>query len=725
MNIGFLFLQKLLKMIILIIFSLCLVGFKLPDNNQLLVDKPVYVVSNESDYFRLMTISTNQDNNIPILWLSNGKPTDKLENFQKYYHGNSTYLSSQQIDEVILDHYSNPLKVVISDKSSEAMLFASLISSALHAPLFIETIPVEVLNNKNLSLITAVGEVNIVTSIKTEKLDSLEKAQNYYNQLVDKADTAVVISDPEVYSIGAEAAAYHRAKVFFNIEQGKTSKTKNLIWVTLPTNLGQPNFRRLYASDSINSVNNLYTQNIGIITGFSVEDMSLLLARTFAYHDMQGDWKKNIVVASMGTDEPPTISTNDNVKMRFLGRDEFSGSRFKEAISTVNYVFIFSHGSPTEIMTNDGTWPIKNREFSVPPLLFVAEACSTMRITEESIDQSIALKLVSSGAIAFVGSMDIGGVSLIGRLPFFYSTRQTPLGELVRMANSVRMDLDADEARVILIGDPTFYYVKDQLDVAIPIASTHANGFAYEIKNASEKSEIILNIQSQKPIVRAVATLDNGRKINFFPGANYFGAPMGVISNGSGYTVQIPWLGDDGDIIFFDTWSLPVLIRRYFGNTFTGMSGLLQGLTTIGNPWNFPVAFLLFALVFRKRLIIKNPHLILFLIVSLLFSLAIFLFLFSTSWSIRMPITIAMFIWCFISFNFFEKIQNPISKTLFSTLFFLIPFLFGLLITLIIASSKATFAVLQGVTLLGFIFTVLRVILNRIFVLSINSPKLR
>jgi len=169
--------QQVMKTIILVVFSSCIVGFRLPDSNLERIDKPVYIVNDESDYFRLITFSTNQEDNIPIILLSDDKATDKVDNFQKYYQGTSIYLSSQQIDGLIIDHYSNPSKVVLCDKSRESMLFASLISSALQAPLFVEIIPLEILNNKNLTSIIAVGKVHIGTSIKTEKLDSFEKAQ--------------------------------------------------------------------------------------------------------------------------------------------------------------------------------------------------------------------------------------------------------------------------------------------------------------------------------------------------------------------------------------------------------------------------------------------------------------------------------------------------------------------------------------------------------------------
>lgn len=715
-----LFFQNLLKILILVACSLCIVGFRLPDNTSERINKPVYIVTDESDYFRLITVSTNPKNNIPILLLSGQKSTTKLDNFQKYYQGTSAYLSSHQIDDLIIDHYPNPSQVVVCDKTKESMLFGSLISSALQIPLFVETVPSEVLGDQKLSSIITVGEVKLTTGIKTEKLDSFEKAQNYYNLLVDKTDTAVVMSDPEVYSIGAESAAYHRAKVFFTIEDGKNSKTDNLIWVTLPENLGQPNFLKLYASDSVTNVNGLYSQNIGVITGFTIEDMSFLLARTFAYHDMQGDWKLKIVYASMDTDETSIISTSNGVQEQYLGRTDFYSNTLEKAISSANYVITSSHGGPTGIVINDGVWPQNNGGLSIPPLLFVADACSTMDLDSNNLNQSIALKLISSGAMAYVGSMELGGVSVIGRQPFYHSTSQTPLGELVRMANSVRMNFDADNAKVILIGDPTFYYVKDQLDVATPTASTHASGYAFEIKNASEKSDIILNIQSQKPIVRAVATLDDGRKITFFPGANYFGAPMGIISNGSGYTIQIPWRGDNGIIVFYDTWSLPVYIMRVLANSFSGAWVLLQNLTTIGNPWNFPIVLFLLALIFNKRLLLKKDRVIPSLLVSLLFSILIVFFLFYTSWSIRIPISIAMFIWCFISLSFFEKIQSPIKKTIFSIFLFLIPFLYGLLVVLLAsASSKTTIVVLQGIILLGFVFFILRVILYKFILLKL------
>ena len=401
--------QKLIKILILIVYSLGIVGFKLPANDLIMVEKPVYIVTIESDYFRLISFSTNQENNIPILLLADNNSTDKTDVFLNYYQGIPYHLSTQQIDELVRENFPDNSEIVVSDSTRESMLCAALISSELQIPFFVETIPGDVLQNENLSSIIVIGEVKLTTNINTEELDSFEKAQNYYNQLVDKTDTSVVISDPEVFSIGAEMAAYHHGKVFFNIEDGKNSNTDNLIWVTLPANLGQTNFGRLYASDSNESVNNLYSQNIGVITGFTVEDMSFLLARNFAYHDMQGEWKNNYVVASAFSNLPSTINQENGKITLSIGAADLSVSNFAQAIKTANYVFAYAHGSPSGLRFNDGEWPNREHDFSVPPLLFVAEACSTMDFNDKEMDQSIVLTTISSGAVAFIGSMEMGG----------------------------------------------------------------------------------------------------------------------------------------------------------------------------------------------------------------------------------------------------------------------------------------------------------------------------
>ena len=373
------------------------------------------------------------------------------------------------------------------------------------------------LQNENLSSIIMIGEVKLATNINTEELDSFEKAQNYYNQLVDKTETSVVISDPDVYSIGAEMASYHRGKVFFNIEDGKNSNTDNLIWVTLPGNLGQTNFDRLYASDSNDSVNKLYSQNIGVITGFTIEDMSLLLARTFAYHDMQEEWKNNYVVASASSNLPSsTINENGNI-IQSIGAADLTVNNFTQAITTANYVFAYAHGSVSGLRFNDGSWPDQKSNFSVPPLLFVAEACSTMDFNDKEMDQSIALTTISSGAVAFIGSMEIGGVSFIGNLPYSNSTIQMPLGELVRMQNSILMDFATDKARVVLVGDPTFFQRTENQSAIVSISSVNKNGSIYEITNAVPNSDIYVRMESKKAIIRGIATLENGNKVYLSP----------------------------------------------------------------------------------------------------------------------------------------------------------------------------------------------------------------
>lgn len=579
-----------------------------------------------------------------------------------------------------------------------------------------ETIPGDVLQIENLSSIIVIGEVKLTTNINTEELDSFEKAQNYYNQLVDKTDTSVVISDPDVYSIGAEMASYHRGKVFFNIEDGKNSNTDNLIWVTLPGNLGQTNFDRLYASDSNDSVNNLYSQNIGIITGFTIEDMSLLLARTFAYHDMQGEWKNNYVVASASSNLPSsTINENGNI-IQSIGAADLTVNNFTQAITTANYVFAYAHGSVSGLRFNDGSWPDQKSNFSVPPLLFVAEACSTMDFNDKEMDQSIALTTISSGAVAFIGSMEIGGVSFIGNLPYSNSTILMPLGELVSMQNSILMDVATNKARVVLFGDPTFFQRTEKQSAVVSLSSDNENGSIYEIKNAVPNSDIYVRTQSIKEIIRGIATLENGHKIFYFRGGNYLARPLGVVSNNSGQTILFTWPGGDGKIIFYDNWTLPMVFMDYLGDSLLGVKALLLDLVTISNfPWGYTSLVFVLLLLSRKRLMVTKNRLLLFLLGGFLFSGLYSLIYFDVSFAIRIPITLALFMWTFLSICFYDKKEKNTQKLILSTFLFLIPFLYGLFVSLAIgAASKTSVIVLKGVILLGISFVILHTFTQKI-----------
>ena len=704
--------QRLLTLIILVVCSFGIVGFKRPDAN---LEKPVYIVSDESDYFRLITFSTMLDSNIPILLVSDADSPGKLDNFQKYYQGTSTYLTSQQIDNIILDRYPNPSEVVVTDTSSGSMLFASLISSARQIPLFVGTIPLDIQNNKKLSSIIAVGDVKLATSIKTENLDSFEKAQNYYNHLVDKTETAVVISDPEVYSIGAEAVAYHRAKVFFNIEDGKSSKTENFIWVTLPENLGQPNFHRLYASDSENNVNAMYSQNIGVITGFTVEDMSFLLARTFAYHDMHGDWKNSFVVANVFSNEPPLLADNGSIEIQYLGNSSLNEDSFTNAISSSSYVYVLAHGDPSGLNFNGNHWPQKGEEFYFSPLVFVAEACSTLDFSKGDLENNVMLKLISSGALAFVGSTEIGGVSGTGELPFSNSTSQTPLGELTRLYNSIRLDIDADEPRGVLIGDPLLFQTTEQSKISPVNSAISGDGLEYIIQDGEPDMDIVVKPQSSKEIVRATAFLENGDKLHYYRGAFYFGRSLGVISNVSGQTVLFNWPGGSGRIILYDHWSLPSRARLYLSDSMSGIQALLLDLTTINNnQWLFLAVTIILMVFIHKRFIMNKKRLLSFLFASSLISLSLFLFLADTSLIIKLPITLALFMWCFISFCFYEKRENTIKKLFLSLFFFLIPFLYGLFTAIAMGASRKTcLLVFQGIVLLSIVFFIMQFLIQK------------
>lgn len=126
--------QKLLILLTLIVCSSGIVGFKFPANDLIMIEKPVYIVTNESDYFRLISFSTNQENNIPILLLTDSKSTDKTDVFLNYYQGIPYYLPTRQVDKLVRKHFPDTAEIVVSDSTRESMLFAALISSELQIP---------------------------------------------------------------------------------------------------------------------------------------------------------------------------------------------------------------------------------------------------------------------------------------------------------------------------------------------------------------------------------------------------------------------------------------------------------------------------------------------------------------------------------------------------------------------------------------------------------------
>ncbi|MDY6876891.1 MAG: hypothetical protein SWK90_11915 [Chloroflexota bacterium] len=139
-----------------------------------------------------------------------------------------------------------------------------------------------------------------------------------------------------------------------------------------------------------------------------------------------------------------------------------SHDRILELAPRSPYLCIYAHGSPNGFHlvgeALEGSDPMP----PLGPIVVVAEACESGNIAND-VENSIVLRFVHSGAVAYVGSMEVGGVlALGGARSHLYSSPRMPLGELTRLQTLGRLDLDATWPRVILIGEPLFALLPDE-----------------------------------------------------------------------------------------------------------------------------------------------------------------------------------------------------------------------------------------------------------------------
>ena len=247
--------------------------------------------------------------------------------------------------------------------------------------------------------------------------------------------------------------------------------------------------------------------SFGFVTGCDVTDATLLLAREMVYDDLSGDWK-NKALFSPGRDDGEHLC--EQFQLEFLGRrnQQYNAQVFLDSINEgVKYACFFGHGDPLSILFDtspnpndpDATSLIscphayqylvdKGRNcvylpdnLTFKPTIFIMEACLTgltgmlydsmtdqplMYECDDFRNHSISLKMIRSGAAAYIGSSTIGGVNTV--YPYLLGSGYNwSLGDVVTHKNNhfishslwispFPLYIYRYDPRIVLFGDPAF-----------------------------------------------------------------------------------------------------------------------------------------------------------------------------------------------------------------------------------------------------------------------------
>lgn len=132
----------------------------------------------------------------------------------------------------------------------------------------------------------------------------------------------------------------------------------------------------------------------------------------------------------------------------------------------------------------------------------IGEACKTGQIWGNN---SIALKAIENGAVAYIGSIKVGVSSAISN-SYLYSHNKATIGTLVLLNNEKIIDTMDNIPRAILIGDPMWYMYEN-------IIEYHNEKYKINLPNVFEgKFAMALDVENKDKIAKAARIDQNGKK---------------------------------------------------------------------------------------------------------------------------------------------------------------------------------------------------------------------
>jgi hypothetical protein len=573
-------------------------------------ERPIYVAVSQQDYLRLVPLSLH-DGYAPLLFSPEGEQTAAIMHFANLYEGNPVFLEGQDIDRLISQRWTRAETVVVSQDELQLGILASVIASAIDAPLYFGSLPDGDLGRLGVQQVVALGNVAVSERYAVKRLENLQSARDYYDSLVGDASFAVLTVNNNFSFLAAEVAAYHRGAVLFSREEIPEQRPRYLAWVTTPTAVTIQAVQSLYRWSRFTPGSGIYDVGIGILTGFNPHDAALLLARAYAYPEFQGEWKTRLVAGNTDRETRSQTTHVGPLEIVTLDGKALTTERFSQLVRTAGNVIVEGHGSPSGIRLSNSSWPDSNEINDLPPLIFAAESCETANFTKIDLSRSIALRLIAGGAVAYVGSMETGGVAFIGQQPFGFSTPRQPIAELVRLQAAARLDTDADWPRSILIGEPTFHqYQHEWVDYQLlpengktprlQIKSLEDEGF----ESGDFSPLVVLDLPELFPVDHAEGLLDSGSRVRYLRGTLFFDSPLAVAPASGRQVLLLEWPGGDGELVVYPAETLSTGAERVLSDGLFGTQAILIDLMTVaGTPWPIALlsAIILIAVLREKR----------------------------------------------------------------------------------------------------------------------------
>ncbi len=550
-------------------------------------ERPIYVVQDWQTYLQLVPVSV-RDGYTPLLYHQEADLTPAIRHFAELYNGSLQVLDAEGVQQVVAAQWPRAETIVVAEKQSRLGMMAAAIAAELESPLFF-ALPAETeLQRLQVRRVIAVGAVTLPVHLEGILLRDLEEAQHYYNTLVGERPVAVLARESKMEFLAAGVAAYHRGPLLLAPNEIQDHRPQYLAWVTSPRSVTRQRVYALYEACRVSPGSRAYDVGVGILTGLTPHDVSLLMARAYTYPELGGEWKTRAVAAS---DVGKAFQTSQTYPLDVvsLSGKALTGEALLEAMRGAGYVWVLAHGTPSSLVLSDGGWPVVPSNIAdLPPLVFVAEACKTGDIGGEGIDHSLALHIVAGGAVAYIGSMDMGGVGLIGRYPYALSTPSTPLGTLVRLQNAARMDVDADAPRVILIGDPTFHRFEREWVHYEAFFEKDSVRVRVQEQSAIDSAGIVVELPDAMPVRYAQVQQGEARNTGYMPGMIYADRPLGralrferplssVLTFGR-TTVLLEWSGGDGELVLYPQQPLRGRLHRILADGFAGIQGIFIDL---------------------------------------------------------------------------------------------------------------------------------------------------
>ena len=418
-------------------------------------NKIIYKVSNKKDFCTMLPYCIN--NNIPLIISSSNDGA--ISNFSKSYNGNIVNLESNSVLTFIKNEYNKDTLIISTENDSKIVILGGQIACNLNCPIIYEKDITDFFHNNSneYKKIIILGDVNFSNKSNSElyKYKTFQDVQRLYNESINNSNLNVYIENNDYDIFGLYLAAYRKGKIYFdtkNIED----MNRYFAWIIKPQDFLPDKYLDLYSSIEKRSSYN-YDKGIGVITGITSEDVILMLLRSFFYNNLEKS--KNILDIESLVKKKNYSVRSSNGDYNIIGNPSNNLEDVLKKMHASKYIRILGHGSYNKIEMGNKIYLNTDNFPMLDSSLVIAESCSTC---EQLDGDSIALKAIENGAVAYIGSIKTGGVeSPFISQPYLISTEEIPLSNLV-LANNVEIKKYEDNSiRAVLIGDPLWSMYKN------------------------------------------------------------------------------------------------------------------------------------------------------------------------------------------------------------------------------------------------------------------------